>query len=428
MTENWQQPENWAGNYAYRAARRHRPETLAELQELVARSSQVRALGTRHSFNDIADTTEDLVSLERFDRVTALDRERRTVTVGAGIRYGTLCGYLHREGYALHNLASLPHISVAGACATATHGSGDQNGNLATAVTALEMVTSDGSLVNLSRERDGGQGGPFAGVVVGLGGLGLVTALTLNIVPTYEVRQVVYENLPLARLEQHFEEITSAAYSVSLFTDWQGAHINQVWLKRRVEDNLTESADEWFGATLARRDLHPLAHMSAENCTPQRGVPGPWHERLPHFRMEFTPSSGEELQSEYLLPRQHAVAALNAIHSLREHIAPHLQISEVRTVAADDLWMSPCYRQACVGIHFTWKKDWPAVERLLPLIEERLAPFDARPHWGKLFTMAPERLRSLYPKLQLPEFRRLLRGYDPDGKFRNDFLDRYIGG
>jgi len=421
MTEN---PSNWAGNYTYHAAKFHQPETVEQIQELVSRSNKLKALGTRHSFNDIADSPGDLISLERFDKIVALDHGRRTVTVEAGVRYGQLARWLHGEGYALHNLASLPHISVAGACATATHGSGDRHGNLATAVSGLEMVTATGDLVVLSREEQGEQ---FLGTVIGLGGLGVVTTLTLNVSPTFQMQQDIYENLPLSELEEHFDEIFSSAYSVSLFTDWRNATFNQVWLKSHVPDGVSvKVASQLFGATLAIANLHPIATLSAENCTKQMGISGPWYERLPHFRMDFTPSSGEELQSEYILPRQHAIAALHAIDQLRERIAPLLQISEVRTIAADDLWMSPCYKQACVAIHFTWKKDWDGVRKLLPLIEEKLEPFEARPHWGKLFTMDPTRIQLLYKRL--PEFRELLQHYDPQGKFRNTFLDKYIFG
>jgi len=415
---------NWAGNYTYGAARLHRPETVEQLQELVSSRRKLKALGTRHSFNAIADTDEDLISLEHFDHVVGLDRERRSVTVEAGVRYGELCRYLDREGFALHNLASLPHISVAGACATGTHGSGDRQGNLSTAVSALELVTASGELVVLTREQHPEQ---LAGAVVGLGGLGVVTKLTLDVEPAFAMRQDVYENLPLARLEDHFEEITSSAYSASFFTDWKHATFKQVWLKRRVTDGEAfEPASELFGATRATRQLHPIDGMPPENCTPQLGVPGAWHERLPHFRLEFTPSVGEELQSEYLVPRRHAFAALQAIDRLRDQVAPLLQISEVRTIAADNLWMSPCYRQDCISIHLTWIQDWPAVSRVLPAIEEALAPLDARPHWGKLFTVPAARLHSLYERM--PDFQALLRSYDPERKFRNAFLDRYIFG
>lgn len=415
---------NWARNYTYRAAHVHQPETIEQIQELVSHSSKLKALGTRHSFNDIADSTGALISLERFDRIVALDRQRLTVTVEAGVRYGQLARWLHAEGYALHNLASLPHISVAGACATATHGSGDRHGNLATAVSAIEFVTANGDLVLLSREQNGEH---LAGSVVSLGGFGIITKLTLDISPTFQMQQDVYEDLPLAQLEDHFDELTSSAYSVSLFTDWHHASFNQVWLKRLTPDRISVKAEpELFGATLAMAHLHPIKAISAENCTEQMGSCGPWFERLPHFRMDFTPSSGEELQSEYILPRQHAIAAFHAIDEIRDVLAPHLQISEVRTIAADRLWMSPCYEQDCVAIHFTWKKDWERVREILPLLEQQLEPFEARPHWGKLFTISPERLRSLYEKMR--DFQSLLQEYDPQGKFRNEFLDKYIFG
>jgi xylitol oxidase len=411
---------NWAGNHEYAAARVHRPAGLDELCELVARSPWLKVLGTRHSFNDVADTAGEHVSLERFDRVVSVNGVG--VTLEAGVTYGVLCGRLHEIGFALHNLASLPHISVAGAVATATHGSGDRNGNLATAVGAMELVTHDGTVRKLSPDADGDT---FGGAVVSLGALGVVTRLALDVVPAYDVRQTVHENLPLPALLRHFDDVTSAAYSVSLFTDWRGDVINQVWLKRRVGDDHPGAADlTSLGATPAARDLHPIAGISAENCTPQMDVPGPSHERLPHFRMEFTPSAGEELQSEYFVAREHAADALRAIDAMRERIAPLLLISEIRTIAADDLWLSPCYRRDSVAIHFTWKKDWSGVQTLLPAIEAQLAPFDARPHWGKLFTVPPEVVQARYERLD--DFRELARTFDPLGRFRNAFLDRYV--
>jgi xylitol oxidase len=286
----------------------------------------------------------------------------------------------------------------------------------------MEIVTADGQVIELSREQHGDQ---FHGAVVGLGGLGVVTKLTLDVMPAFTMQQEVYENLPLAQVEDNFEQIASSAYSVSLFTAWQNDRVNQVWLKRHLADGAALAvAPTFFEATIAPSNRHPIAELPAEPCTTQMGIPGAWYERLPHFRIEETPSSGEELQTEYFVPRSHAVAALRAVDRLREQIAPVLQISEVRTIAADDLWMSPCYKQACIGIHFTWKKNWPAVKALLPAIEEQLAPFEARPHWGKLFTMPAARLQSLYQKL--PEFQQLLRSYDLQGKFRNAFLDEYI--
>ena len=384
--------------------------------------SKLKALGARHSFNGIADSTENQISLKQLDQM-ALDAKSRTVTIGAGVTYGKLAPYIDAQGFAVHNLASLPHVSVAGACATATHGSGSKNGNLSTAVSAVEFVTADGEIVTLSRK----EWRKVSGSSRWSRRLGVVTKVTLDVQPTFQVRQVVYENLSLAQLENHLDDIFSSGYSVSLFTDWQNHKATQVWIKRRVEPGSSfEFAPEFYGAKLATQKLHPLAGHSAENCTEQMGVPGPWYERLPHFRMNFTPSSGAELQTEYFVPRNRAYEAILAVEKLRDQVGPHLFISELRTIDADNLWMSTCYKRPSLAIHFTWKPEWPAVKALLPMIEEQLAPFDARPHWAKLFTMAPARLKSLYAKL--PEYQDLLKHYDPRGKFRNEFLDTNIYG
>ena len=418
------QERNWAGNLTYAAGSVESPTSVSEIQEIVRRSEHVRTLGTRHSFNDIADTTGTLISLARLDHVLRLDTVSRTVTIEGGVRYGQLGQYLHARGYALRNMASLPHISVAGACATATHGSGVRNGNLATAVSAFELVTSDGELDAVSRVTHGDE---FDGMVVSLGALGVVTQLTLDVVPAFLVRQDVYVNLSLASAIAHFDDIQQMAYSVSLFTDWTSGQFAQLWLKRKVDaDTPVAAPRELFGATLATADVHPLPGLSAESCTAQMGAPGPWCERLPHFRMEFVPSHGAELQSEYFVPYQHAAAALEAMVNIGAAIAPTLLVSEVRTIAADSLWMSPCYRSPCVAIHFTWKPDWIAVRRELPLIESALASFAPRPHWGKLFTMSADEVRSRHERL--PDFRRLVEEHDPVGKFSNGFVDRYVFG
>jgi alditol oxidase len=423
----WAQGErltNWAGNLEYGTAKLHAARSLDDVREFVRKQSKLKVLGTRHCFNTIADSAHGFLSLGELGEVVALDSAARTVTVGAGMRYGQLCPYLHEKGFALHNLASLPHISIAGACSTATHGSGEKNGNLASAVRALELVTAAGDLVRLSADQDAEA---FHGAVVGLGALGAVTKVTLAIEPAFAMRQWVYEDLPLAQMKEHFDAIEASAYSVSLFTDWQGQKMREVWVKSRTENGQAFAAPgEFFGAKRASRNLHPIAELSAENCTEQLGVPGPWYERLPHFRMGFTPSAGKELQSEYFVPRAHAVDAILALEKLRDQITPQLMITEIRAIAADSLWMSPCYRQDSIAIHFTWKQDWPAVSRLLPVIEKELGPFGARPHWGKLFTMEPSVLRSRYERL--PDFLASARRYDPQGKFRNEFLDRNVYG
>lgn len=414
--------KNWAGNLTYSTDNVQYPKSVAEVQQLIKKLPKLRALGTRHCFNTIADSKDDLVSTRDLNKVISLDAKNHSVTVEGGIKYGELAPYLHQHGYALHNLASLPHISVAGSITTATHGSGIKNGNLSSAVTALEIVIADGSVVHLSKAT-----GPekLNAAAVGLGVLGIITKVTLQIQPTYNMRQRVFLKLPMAQLKTHFEEIMSAGYSVSLFTDWQSDSMNEVWIKSRMDEK-DHSQPEFYGAKAATKNLHPIIDHSAESCTDQMGVPGPWYERLPHFKMGFTPSSGKELQSEYFVPLKHAVEAIEAVSKLGKQIGPHLFITEIRTIAADNLWMSPCHNQTSVTIHFTWKQDTEAVMKLLPLIEKELAPFNPRPHWGKIFTMAPNVLGSRYEKLA--DFKKLVAEYDPKGKFRNGFIDHNIYG
>jgi alditol oxidase len=409
---------NWSGSYTYSTDQLHTPANLDELRKVVKSCSKLKALGTRHSFNGIADSNANQVSLKAFSQME-IDAKTRTVKVGAGVKYGQLAPYLDNHGFALHNLASLPHISVVGARSTATHGSGIKNGNLSTEVSGLEMVTADGELVSLSREHDGDR---FLGAVVDLGGLGVVTSVTLDLRPTFQVQQVVYENLSFDQLEKNLDEIFASGYSVSLFTDWQNHRATQVWIKSRVGSDRTRPVGQtFFGAKAATKNLHPVAGHSAESCTEQLGVPGPWYERLPHFKMNFTPSSGAEIQSEFFVPREKGYEAILAVEKLRDHITPHLLVTELRTIASDRLWMSTAYKRDSMAIHFTWKLDWPGVKAALPMIEEQLAPFSPRPHWAKVFTMDPSRIRDCYEKL--PEYKALAAHYDPSGKFRNAFLN-----
>jgi len=413
---------NWSGNVTYSTESLYAAKSGQQVQDFVKQHAKLKVLGSRHCFNTLADSKDAFLSLKPLDEIVSLDPAARTVTVDAGITYGQLAPLLTEKGFALHNLASLPHISVAGACSTATHGSGEKNGNLATAVSALEFVTASGDVMKLSRQHDADL---FKGAVVGLGALGVITKVTLDVQPTYNMRQYVYENLSFDAMKDHFDAIEASAYSVSLFTDWQNHNFSEVWLKSRTEKgHAFNPTPEFFGAKLATKNLHPIAALSAENCTEQMGVLGPWYERLPHFRMGFTPSAGKELQSEYFVPRRHAVEAILAVERLRDQVSPHLLITEIRAIAADDLWLSPCHQRHSVTIHFTWKQDWPAVSKLLPVIEKELTPFQVRPHWGKLFTMSPQQLHSNYERL--PEFVELAKKYDPQGKFRNQFLNTYV--
>jgi alditol oxidase len=410
---------NWSGTHVYAAKALHRPADRDELRAIVARAPRVRVLGSRHSFSAIADSAE-LVSLEALPADVAVDRDAGTVTCSAALKYGELAAHLAADDVALHNLASLPHISIAGAIATATHGSGDANGNLATAVAGLELVTSNGDVITAARgDAD------FDGMVVGLGALGAVTRVTLDVEPAYEVRQRVFEGMDWEALHEHFDAITAAGYSVSVFTRW-GDTVDQVWVKSRVADGPEVVRDELFGAAAATVDRHPILGLDPVNCSPQLGVPGPWAERLPHFRMGFTPSNGEEIQSEYQVPRRHAEGAIRAVHGLAGTLAPVLQVSEIRTIAADPLWMSPQHDGPTVGLHFTWVRDPEAVGRVLVDLEAALAPYAPRPHWGKVFRAGAAELAPRYARLG--DFAALAERLDPRGAFRNAWLADHVLG
>jgi len=411
------QLKNWAGNIAFQAPTVYYPQSVAEVQELVRQHSRIKPLGSRHSFNTIADGPGIQISLKNMNRILQLDREANRLTLEGGARYGEFVAYVHEQGYALPNLASLPHITVVGACATATHGSGLTNGNLSTSVSALQFVNAAGDLVSVSRAKDPEE---LAAAVVGLGAFGVVTSITLDLIPAFQVKQVIYRNLPMSMLKDHFVDIQTRGYSVSLFTNWANQNINEVWIKSLVDEN-SHLEEALFGAPAATENLHPVEEQSAENVTQQLGVPGPWYDRLPHFKMGFQPSVGKELQSEYFVPMAHAYEAMMAIAKLHEQITPHLFVSEIRTIQADNLWMSTCYKQQSVAFHFTWKQDIAVIMDLLPLIEQQLAPFQPRPHWGKLFTMPAAVLQSRYPKLD--DFKQFIRHHDPKGKFGNGYLD-----
>ncbi|MBO0842312.1 MAG: FAD-binding protein [Nocardioides sp.] len=412
----------WAGSHHFGARGLARPRSVPDLSALVAAEPSIRAVGSRHSFTDIADSTGLMVSLDAIAEEPVLVRSHdlrfdQHVRVPAGMRYGELATWLHARGRALPNLASLPHISVAGAVATGTHGSGLRNGSLATAVTAIELVDGRGDLVRIEQTDP-----DFPGSVVALGALGIVTHLELATETTYAVTQTAHTGLTWADMHAHAPSILRAAYSVSIFTRWADepdGSVARVWTKSRGP------APYLLGTTPADQPLHVIPGLDPAPCTVQLGMPGPWHERLPHFRLDFTPSSGEELQSEYLLPFERTPEALAAVRSLAHRIRPLLMVGEVRAVAADDLWLSPAYGTDAVALHFTWLREPERVRALLPALEELLLPLGARPHWGKLFAAGPAELAAAYPRWH--DFAQLVKQYDPEGRFGNAWLSRTLG-
>ncbi len=406
---------NWAESFRYGFEDCIYPSSLDAVREIVARASAIKTLGSRHSFNAIADGTLAL-SLAELPIDAAIEADGTQVSVGGQCTYGELALFLQRHGLAIHNLASLPHISIAGAIATATHGSGDGNGNLATAVAGLEFVVGDGSLVHVRRgDAD------FEGMVVHLGALGVVTRVTLDVQPEFDIAQCVYEGLSWDALLANLDATMAAAYSVSVFTQW-AEKAGTVWLKRTV------SADDWpaeiHGATRATVKRHPIIGLDPENATEQLGRYGRWSDRLAHFKMGFTPSSGAEIQSEYHIARTHGAAAIEALLKIRDRFAPLVQSGEFRTVAADRLWMSPQYGNDTLSIHFTWVRDQPAVDAAAAEIEKALAPFAPLPHWGKVFTR--NHIGAAYENLA--RFARLRDRMDPERKFSNTWLEEVVFG
>lgn len=417
---------NWAGNLLYQASSIEHPESIDELRDLLGRGGPVKILGSRHCFNDIADTTGTLIALDRMPRVIEVSPARDSVRVSGGLRYGDIAPVLEDQGLALANLASLPHISVAGAVTTGTHGSGDGTGSLASAVRAITLLTASGDLLSLARGDD-----DFEGAVVALGALGAVIDLTLDVEPSYQVAQYVFEHPSWDAILGDLGAVTGVGTSVSIFSTWQQTDVaDQIWIKQRVpatraDAGALRSAREALAASLgaapAEGKRHPIIGVDPEACTDQEGVAGPWFQRLPHFKLEFTPSAGAEIQSEYLVPRVDAVAAIEAVRGLADRIAPLLLVNEIRTVRADDLWLSSSYGTDAVGLHFTWKPDEAAVRELLPVIEAAL-PASARPHWGKVFTLDGAEVRARYSRWD--DFAALVAKHDPERRFVNGYLER----
>jgi len=411
---------NWSGTYTYFAGTVRSPRSVEEVREIVASGGRVRALGTRHTFNDLPDTAGSLVHLGAFDPDPVIDRDAMTVSASAGIRYGELAAYLQAHGYAMHNMGSLPHICVAGACATATHGSGDTNRCLAAAVSGIELVAGRGEIVRAARGDE-----DFDGMVVSLGALGIATRVTLDIEPTYDVRQDSYVDVEWEVLDDHLDDIMASAYSVSLFTNWRD-RIDQVWLKSRLDSAGAEPPAEFFGARPQPPEQWTTLISPDTNLTPRGGSSGPWSERLPHFRLDSTPSNGDEIQSEYFVDRRHGVDAIRAVRGLAGVLEPVLLIGEIRTVAEDSMWLSMAFERDCLVLHFTWRNEPEAVQVVLARLESELAPFDPRPHWGKAYAMRGDRVAGLYERMD--DFRALARRFDPDGQFRNAYLDRTVFG
>lgn len=410
---------NWSEHVAFGAASTHHPASVAEVQEIVRGAVKLRVVGARHSFNHIVDTPGAMLSLRALPRRAEIDRAARTVTIDGGTTYAELAPGLDAAGFALFNLPSVPDFTIAGAVSTATHGSGNTNRNLAASVAGLEIVTASGDLLALKRgDAD------FDGAVVGLGALGVVVALTLDLVPRFDIRQTVYRNLPFETVVENFDAVMGGAYSVSLFTHWNSEFVDQAWLKELA--TAPAPAPEFFGGTPAAGEMSPVLGKEPYGTTGQLGSVGAWYDRLPHARIGALPAEGYEYQSEYFVARRDAPAALRALKAVQAAFHPALVVSEVRTIAGDDFWLSPNNGGDSVGIHFSMARDWTGVSKALKVIEAALAPLGPRTHWGKLFVMPAAEVRAGHRRLA--EFQALAARHDPTGKFRNAFLDEFVFG
>lgn len=405
--------KNWAGNIKFQDSKTLAPKSISEIQDIVRTNRKVKARGTAHSFNTIADTKYVALLLDQMPKEIIINKEKKSVTVSAALKYGEVAEELHKNGLALHNLASLPHISIAGAIATGTHGSGSNNGNLATAVKSFDVVLADGSFRNINSS----DGDLYYGGVIGLGLVGIVVRVELNIQSTFNLGQNVYLGMKRDNFRDNFDAIMSSGYSVSYVTTWQQEMAGEVWVKF-LEG--TTPPEVLFGSHGATEKLHLLKNHSPEPCNDQLGIIGPWHLRLPHFKMEFTPSSGAELQSEFFVNRAQASSALLALEAIADQISIPLMGSEIRTIASDNFWMSPHYKSNDVGIHFTWKQI-PETFEAVKAIETTLKPFQYRPHLGKIYTAAPSYISSVFPKFK--NFQELISQIDPNNKFGNEVTD-----
>ena len=408
---------NWAGNVLYSAEDVREPQSMDELQQAVAAATQARAMGSGHSFNDLIDCSETLISTRSLPLTIQVDSERAEVEVPAAATYAELGSRLHALAWALPNMGSLPHISIAGACATGTHGSGVGNGCLASAVMGLELVRADGELVTARL------GDPdFPGMVVSLGSLGIVTRLWLGLMPTYDIAQDVLLDVPSSVVEQEGVALLSSAWSVSLFTTFgDPSKVDSVWRKSRVE-TAPDSLGTWGGRP-AEGPVHPIMGLDASAATEQLGRPGPWHERLPHFRADLRPSVGDELQSEFFVPLSAIGEVWPRLVAESPTFADALQVMELRTVAEDELWLSPFHHRQTLAVHATWASDPALAVPALTELERVLAPYDPRPHWGKVFRSADAAsIAASYP--ELPRFSELADRLDPERCFANDYVTR----
>lgn len=411
--------KNWAGNLTFSAREFIEVNSISKLQQVVSSSQAVKVLATGHSFNAIGDTTETLISIKNLSNGIEIDSQNAQALISAGMAYADAARYLESNGWAFSNMASLGEVTIAGAISTGTHGSGSNNGVLSTSVVGLEIVLGSGELITIDQSNSE----EFAGFVVSLGALGVFTKIKMRIIPSFSVKQFVYENIGIQVVAENFDTVFNSAYSVSYFSNWAKNSTGQIWMKFLDDSSSDNLSDNWLGANQAKAKQHPVKINNPDPCTDQLGISGKWLYRLPHFKLDSSPASGDEVQTEYLVDRKYVNEYIQDLRAIGDEIAPRVYATEIRTIKSDELWLSGAYQRETVGFHFTWKKSDTLVD-FLPRIEEILGKHHGRPHWAKLFSVRSDELSARYPKYS--DFEALLKKYDPKQKFRNKFIDQYF--
>ncbi|CAE8614106.1 unnamed protein product [Polarella glacialis] len=377
----------------------------------------------------------------------------KTIRVGGGATFTQLVQKLSGSGLALQNVPALPQFTVAGAVATGTHGSSGVDpvtgkaklGSQASQVISIEMVVADGSIMEFSRKQHGGVDGEFEGTVVSMGCLGVVVSLTLELVPDFIVRQRVYVQWPhpapswsYRAIIDNFEELLTSCDSFSAFVDWPTQQAGMLVLRDFVEPRSAPLEamllpQEWHGGHLITEPLPPLL-SAVDNAKPFRTTSqGPWHDVLFWYMEDleaFGPQAPEELQFEWFVPLAAARPALEVVAETARGWAGLALYCELRAVRRDDLWLSPSTVDGCDSLAIAFGFDKHQEARAIAAagsLEKQLGQFHARPHWGKLTSLSPIALRDLYGPA-LVKFKALCKKYDPPGKFRNRWANRFIFG
>jgi L-gulonolactone oxidase len=428
---------NWGRNQSCSPAAIEEPESELEVVEAVGRAraagQAVKVVGAGHSFSDIACTDGRLLRLDRLDRIVSMDRETGSVTVEGGIPLWKLNEELAQRGLALSNLGDIDRQSISGAVSTATHGGGARFGGLATFVTGLELVTAAGEVVQCSAEVEPEL---FACARVSLGALGVITKVTLQCEPAFRLH-AVERPCTVEELVRDLDEIADA-----------NEHIDCYWFPHtdvatvKVANRTDAPVRAWRGWKRYRNEVLLPNHVYAARCAVGRMRPG----RIPANMQRVAAGIGRSQQTdvshrilcsrrlvrfvemEYAVPRSELTQLLLQVRDLIETEGLRVDFPvEVRVAAADDIPLSTAHGRATgyLAVHLSAGTPRPRIERYFRGVEGLMLDAGGRPHWGKLHFQDAAGLSPRYPDWD--RFRRVRTRVDPDGRFRNRYLDRVLG-